>query len=85
MIASSTLEQIRDGNDEHSSKEAKRQYDCYPSWTGELCDNVPNYTFCHLVERRRKSRKMESSETQHQGPLFATLTHFLIFVFCFQH
>ena len=57
-------EEIRDRSDE---KYATPKYDCYPSWQGECCDNIPHYKFCHFVEKK-KGQKMPSNITtqQHQ-------------------
>ena len=43
------------------------KYDCYPSWQGECCDNIPHYKFCHFVEKKT-GQKMPSNITtqQHQ-------------------
>ena len=49
---------------EISDGKESMQYDCYPSWQGELCDNVPNYQFCHFVQKSPKQEK-EDEKMKH--------------------
>ena len=73
MSASSTTsnhvtkeaEEISENDEKYASNTTK--YDCYPSWQGECCDNIPHYKFCHFVEKKT-GQKMPSNITtqQHQ-------------------
>ena len=59
----STSTRAMEISSEKGPSKAKLQYDCYPSWHGELCDNVPNYLFCQFEQKKPTKMTTTASKT----------------------
>ena len=66
-VTKGEVEEISENDEKYASNTTK--YDCYPSWQGEFCDNIPHYIFCNFVERKKGTPTAEmqaSNKTSQQ-------------------
>ena len=73
-VTSGDMEISPSANDEKYATTTTK-YDCYPSWQGEFCDNIPHYTFCQFWEKKKKMTT--PTIQQHQQGAVSQITYSL--------